>query len=384
MKRVCFCIISSFMTILCFASQGALPGVFSVSATLKVYFSQGNLQYNAKCDSHQCADGSTQPGTWRFAEHQWDTIGINNKYISSSYNGWIDLFGWGTSGWNSGATAYQPWSASTTNTDYLNQDLFGDYANADWGVYNAIINGGNTAGVWRTLTSGEWYYMLAERPNADDKKAVATVNGIEGIVLLPDDWTLPSGLTFTSGMGGDISLESYRGKNDYTLAQWQTMENAGAIFLPNAGARNGNTTYTRGAYELYQTSTNGSSENNYMFSCSGNGISINSNPKVKRQGVSVRLVCELPSFAVIVNSLDAAGGAVNGSGIYNYGTNLQITATPNECYLFTKWSDGNTDNPRTITVTGDATYTAEFTKLNYTIRGQNTSTTGGSVQIVNP
>ncbi|MBP5725116.1 MAG: hypothetical protein J6X18_16275, partial [Bacteroidales bacterium] len=123
--------------------DGAILAEFSVSDSTKVYFSQGNLQYQAST------------GTWRFAEHQYDMIGSDNSNISSSYSGWIDLFGWGTSGWNSGANAYQPYSTSTSYSDYYpggsySNDLTGSYANADWGVYNKISNGGNSAGMWRT------------------------------------------------------------------------------------------------------------------------------------------------------------------------------------------------------------------------------------------
>ena len=44
---------------------GAINGLFSVSENSQVYFSQGNLQYQA----------STH--TWRFAENQWDYVGNN-------------------------------------------------------------------------------------------------------------------------------------------------------------------------------------------------------------------------------------------------------------------------------------------------------------------
>ncbi len=44
-----------------------------------------------------------------------------------------------------------------------------------------------------------------------------------------------------------------------------------------------------------------------------------------------------------------------------------ITAVPNYGYHFTQWSDGNTDNPRTIVLTQDTTFTAEFAKNTYTI-----------------
>ena len=53
-------------------------------------------------------------------------------------------------------------------------------------------------------------------------------------------------------------------------------------------------------------------------------------------------------------------GTVTGGGTYNGGATATLTATPNTGYHFVQWQDGNTQNPRTITVTGDATYTAAF------------------------
>jgi len=65
------------------AINGKLPGSFSVSATKKVCFSQGNLQYQ----------GSTN--SWRFATHQYDFIGnaAGNTAPSESQTEWMDLFG---------------------------------------------------------------------------------------------------------------------------------------------------------------------------------------------------------------------------------------------------------------------------------------------------
>ena len=51
-------------------------------------------------------------------------------------------------------------------------------------------------------------------------------------------------------------------------------------------------------------------------------------------------------------------GEVAGAGLY--AQEATIIATPNEGYTFMRWSDGNTDNPRTIQVTSDTTLTAEF------------------------
>ncbi|MBR2254375.1 MAG: InlB B-repeat-containing protein [Candidatus Methanomethylophilaceae archaeon] len=54
------------------------------------------------------------------------------------------------------------------------------------------------------------------------------------------------------------------------------------------------------------------------------------------------------------------GGTVEGAGTYDYGTKATIKAVPDEGYHFVKWSDGSTDVTRTVTVTGDAAYVAEF------------------------
>ena len=68
----------------------------------------------------------------------------------------------------------------------------------------------------------------------------------------------------------------------------------------------------------------------------------------------------IDQFAITVTANDYTMGTVSGGGIYNYGSERQIYASPYAHYRFVQWSDGNTDNPRTINVTADATYTAEF------------------------
>ena len=94
MKRISF-LIATLLSVVSINAQEPLPsevlqyGKFSVSSTKKVMFSKGNLQYQAN------------PGTWRFAENQYDVIGADNGNIASDYTGWIDLFGWGTWGSNS-------------------------------------------------------------------------------------------------------------------------------------------------------------------------------------------------------------------------------------------------------------------------------------------
>ena len=144
---------------------GVLNGEFSISQTKKVRFSQGNLQYQATTK------------TWRFAENQYDFIGNYNAKIAETYDGWIDMFGWATSGYND----KMPTLNDRYDFEYVEELVSIAGTNSDWGVYNAISNGGNKAGLWRTLTIEEWQYLLEQRPNAETKKAVASINGNNGV-----------------------------------------------------------------------------------------------------------------------------------------------------------------------------------------------------------
>lgn len=66
-------------------------------------------------------------------------------------------------------------------------------------------------------------------------------------------------------------------------------------------------------------------------------------------------------YTITVLSNNPDWGTVSGGGTFDAGSTRQITATPTEGnYYFVKWDDENTDNPRTIVVNADATYTAIF------------------------
>ena len=272
--------------------QGAVNGLFSVSENKKVYFSQGNLQYQASTN------------IWRFAEHQWDYIGgdyyystyvhgnipgtvngSSNNDISPTYSGWIDEFGWGTSGRNHGAVCYQPWSSSTNNSDYYaygspSSNLSDYTGEADWG-YNAISNGGNQIGLWRTLTQTEWDYVLNQRrTNSNMLYVCAQVNNINGIILLPDNWN-PSIYILNSG--------SYS-SNIISATTWvDVLQANGAVFLPKNYFRIGTeleySASILGGISAYWSAT--SEDDNNAF-CVQSGLASRNFPK--NYGLSVRLV----------------------------------------------------------------------------------------------
>ncbi len=235
--------------------EGALKGKFTInSAGGKVYFSQGNLQYQASTS------------TWRFAEHQYDYVGgadngnvyvgetkCNNANISGSYFGWIDLFGWGTGD--------APTKATQNSGDY---STF-----TDWGT-NAISNGGNTANMWSTLTKDEWAYIFEHHT-----KGWSTVNGVNGYVIRPD------------GISTAVAAS-------YTASEWAAEEAAGSVFLPAACSRGG-TTFNTGSWGDYWSSTPSNSDDAYYLYFHSGGQNP-ANSACRWGGRSVRLVYETPYF----------------------------------------------------------------------------------------
>ncbi len=185
--------------------------VFSVSATQKVTFSPGNLQYHPKNDK------------WRFALNQLSYIGETHGDILN-YDGWIDLFGW------SGSTGSAKFGVSSSEDS---NDYSGSFV--DWGTNQISDDAPNT---WRTLTKKEWIYLLTERTNANELIGVASINGINGLIVLPDKWECPDGITFKSGLSTltPVDENTYGLHQSINANQWAEMEQAGALFLPAAGA----------------------------------------------------------------------------------------------------------------------------------------------------
>lgn len=244
----------------------------------KVYFSKGNLQFRAKTSEGDqwpaAKSGAAVPlretldKHWRFAEHQWDYVGnsttpgtvweeINeistrcfNSSRKSDYQGWIDAFCWGQAGFYIRNVNYpDPWY-DYNNASYAS--YFGPNGNVDLSIDNKSdwgwLMSEETNVSWRTLTIDEWNYILAGianttyntssacRVNANEKRGLAqltqtltdgTTATINGLVILPDDFTFPGGLESKWAP----SSNTYEG-NKFSIDEWTAMEDSGAVFLP--------------------------------------------------------------------------------------------------------------------------------------------------------
>lgn len=82
----------------------------------------------------------------------------------------------------------------------------------------------------------------------------------------------------------------------------------------------------------------------------------------------------------ITASANAVEGTVVGAGIYEAGTQVTLAAVGNTSYHFVQWADGNAANPRQVTVTADASYTAQFAKdaAKYTLTTSSTNAAQGT------
>ena len=163
----------------------------------------------------------------------------------------------------------------------------------------SFSNSDNTSDItWKALTESQWSYVLFTRVastvnnKANAHFAKATINGIEGLILFPDEYKHPENLTKISKesinnanplneKGCDFSL------NKYYDAEWEKLEKAGVVFLPCAGYK-GTSWATDGRYWSSSTrNQNPVMGSRLIFSSSGK-VQISSNAKTDY--MSVRLV----------------------------------------------------------------------------------------------
>lgn len=176
------------------------PHTFTIADGERVYFSQGNLVY----------DGSK----WYFHDNQYDRVHPEGAY-ATSYP--MDLFCWG----NVPNPAFNG-EAFIGGMNYLSNN-----DGTDWGS-NDIVNGGGPLPYWRTPWQEDLRYMLESRTNAAGKYALGRVAGVNGLIILPDDY---AGTALNTSHTGWI--------NNIDASSWVIYEAYGAVFLPTAGYRYG-------------------------------------------------------------------------------------------------------------------------------------------------
>ena len=119
--------------------------------------------------------------------------------------------------------------------------------------------------------------------------------------------------------------------------------------------------------------------NGYRFVRWDDGVTTNPRTITVTDDISLTAIFELDNVTVIVNRNDALMGSVTGGGNYLRNSEVTLQATPNRGYHFVRWSDNITDNPRTLTVSGDTTLTAYFEAITITLTVNSNDDMMGSV-----
>jgi hypothetical protein len=166
---------------------------------------------------------------------------------------------------------------------------------------------------------------------------------------------------------GNVSLTAQFAINTYTLT---VLSNNTTM-----GTATGSGTYT------HNSTVNISAEANYGYHFVQWNDGDTTNPRLitMTHNATYTAIFTADTFTITVISSNGAYGSVSGSGTYNYNTPALISATPFYGYHFVQWNDGNTDNPRTVTVTENTGYTAYFASNIYSVTALSSSPASGTV-----
>ena len=236
---------------------------------ITVEFAPGNLWYG-KADGEETA-------AFHFEDNQ-------TAYTTEWKENHVDRFFWSnTTDWQT--SGKEPYASSYSYSTQTMSDVFFTEAEG--------FKVGNEAG-WRTLSNGEWAYLLntsgsSGRTDAS-RFAKAMVNDVCGLLIFPDNY---SGTASGTGIADVNATEDVEfPTSSISDDTWKAMESAGAVFLPAAGLRLGTGVDYAGSEGYYWSSTphNSMKSNAYYMRFNSQDVYTNSRSRNRNGGLSVRLV----------------------------------------------------------------------------------------------
>lgn len=141
------------------------------------------------------------------------------------------------------------------------------------------------------------------------------------------------------------------------------------------GAVSGSGSFSEG----YTTEISATANTGYHFTEWQDGVTENPRTITVTQDTTFTASFAPNTYTITVLSADESMGTVDGGDQYDYATTATISAEPATGYRFVQWNDGNTQNPRQVNVTGDATYTATFERISFTVTALSNNEQFGTV-----
>ncbi|MBQ4398748.1 MAG: choice-of-anchor J domain-containing protein [Bacteroidales bacterium] len=375
------------------------------------------------------SQNSPQNNVWHdvsidLSDYQGQAIYIAFKYTGTDGIGWMIDNVSVTEDWSSCGNYNVPYTMDFSN---------GDEPGYCWYIWDDDMSGGGYHWKYNSSEqcayhpwgpSGVYQYGCLVSPNINlvaghdyvlkfrHKSSSSGSNMSNKIYYKLDGTGTPNPDTYTSQLWSDsnypsawteveIPLSSYAGHTisfsfEYTgtwAHAWYIddvrVEEAIAQYTITANANNNawGTVTGGGTYNAGETCTlTATPASGYQFeSWKKNGSVVSTNPNysftVTENATYTAYFAEVPVtyYTITTNVTPSGSGTVTGGGTYPEGASVTLTANANNGYTFSQWQDGNTQNPRTVTVTGNATYTATFSQDTYIITTAANPTNGGTV-----
>ena len=150
--------------------------------------------------------------------------------------------------------------------------------------------------------------------------------------------------------------------------------------LTASAGEGGSVSPTTGSFNSgTQVSVTATANSGYQFTTWSNGSTANPVTVTLNSNTSITANFALIPVYTISVSTEEGGSVSSNGGEYQEGTQVTLTATPDEGFEFSGWSDGSTEATRVITASEDLTLTASFTELIISYTLTVTSGEGGSV-----
>lgn len=284
------------------------------------------------------------------ANPEWGNVGGSGVYY---YQNLVSLtatpnYGYHFSQWNDGNT-------QNPRTIVINQDsTFTAYFAVN--TYSIVATSNSTT--MGSVSGGGTYTYLHEM-----SLTATPAYGYHFVQWNDQNTDNPRTITVTR----DSAFTAQFAANSYTITAEPNDPTMGSAY--GSGTYNYNTTATLTAVAEY----------GYHFTQWSDGVTDNPRTITVQNSATYTAQFEINSYILTVQSSNPAIGTTSGGGSYNYLTPVNISANPNAGYHFTQWSDGNTDNPRLISVTQNATYVAQFAINSYAVGVVSNNTSMGSV-----
>ncbi|MDD6357453.1 MAG: leucine-rich repeat protein [Bacteroidales bacterium] len=212
---------------------------------------------------------------------------------------------------------------------------------------------------------------------ADNALKDIYVHWTENIPVWPENFTKKSpqsSITLHVPCGAMNLYQTANGWKDYTL-EAESGPYTITVTAEEGGSVDGGGSFNCGA-SVTLTAT---PDDNYRFIQWSDGDTHNPRSVTVNGNATYTAQFGIAQYTITVNA--ETGGTATGSGTYNTDQVINLTATPDDCYMFKQWTDGDTHNPRMVSVNGEVTYTAQFEKLQFTVTASPDDETKGDVNI---